>query len=129
MKSIRDYLANGGRAVVALDANLQGGDPSPELLEVLKEWNLTTTHTIIVDPLSKMLGVDAAVPIIANFNKDHAISKDFQAQCYYPFARPVDTLPATPGMTAHWLAQSTPKSWAVADIKVAAVGGQPGACR
>jgi ABC-type uncharacterized transport system involved in gliding motility auxiliary subunit len=121
--AIRDYLANGGRAIIAVDLNIKGDEYSPELTTILAEWNLKAGNAMVVDPLSKMLGVDASVPILATYNKEQAIVKDFQAQCYFPFARPVEAAGnAATGVTPVWMAQTTPKSWAVTDLKQLASG-------
>jgi ABC-type uncharacterized transport system involved in gliding motility auxiliary subunit len=116
--AIRDYLANGGRAIVAVDINIKGGEFAPELLALLQEWNVKAVPALIVDPLSRMLGVDAAVPVLASFSKDNPITKDFQASCYFPFTRPLEIIPGAPAsLNAQWLAQTTPKSWAESNFK------------
>ena len=131
VKQIREYLGNGGRAIVALDLNLgkgpggatAGGDYAPEILAILADWNIKVGNAMIVDPLSKMMGVDAAVPLLTTYNKENAITRDFQAQCFFPFARPVEAAGnAATGITPVWLAKTTPKSWAVTDMKALASG-------
>jgi ABC-type uncharacterized transport system involved in gliding motility auxiliary subunit len=118
IKTLKAYLENGGRALIALDINVKGGEYAPELMPVLEGWNVKPSWAVIVDPLSKMLGVDAAVPIVATYSKEHAITRDFQANSFFPFARPLDIVPGAPqGMTVQWLGQTTPKSWAVTDSK------------
>ena len=117
VKVIREYLAQGGRAIIALDVNLKGGEYSPELNGILQSWYVKPITALIVDPLSRMLGVDAAVPILATFSKESEITKDFQGNCYFPFARPLEVIAGAPaGMTVHWIAQTTPKSWGVVDL-------------
>jgi len=117
VKILRDYLANGGRAVISVDVNIKGGEYAPELYPLIQEWHVKPLPGLIVDPVSRMLGVDASVPVLPTFSKEHSITKDFQAQCYFPFARPVEILPGAPaGMNVQWLAQTTPKSWAVMDM-------------
>jgi ABC-type uncharacterized transport system involved in gliding motility auxiliary subunit len=123
VKALREYLADGGRAIFALDINIKGGEMAPELMPVLNEWNIKATQAMIVDPFSKMLGVDAAVPILATFNKEQPITKDFQIQCGFPFTRPIeDAGNAASGIKPVWLAQTTPKSFAVTDMKMLATG-------
>jgi ABC-type uncharacterized transport system involved in gliding motility auxiliary subunit len=123
VKTLKAYLENGGRALIALDMNVKGGEYAPELTPLLEAWNIKPSWAIVVDPLSKMLGVDAAVPIVATYSKDHAITKDFQANSFFPFARPLDVIPGAPqGMSVQWLGQTTPKSWAVTDSKQLASG-------
>lgn len=123
VKLIQDYLNQGGRALIALDVNIKGGEYAPELLPVLASWNVKPVWTVIVDPLSKMLGVDASVPIVASYSKEHAITKSFDMNSFFPIARPLEVLPGAPGgLTAQWIAQTTPKSWGVADAQQLAKG-------
>ncbi|MGZ3687389.1 MAG: GldG family protein, partial [Bdellovibrionota bacterium] len=123
VKVLRDYLAGGGRAIIALDLNLKGIEQAPELNTLLADWHVKNEMALIVDPLSKMLGVDAAVPILATYNKENPITKDFQTNCYFPFTRPVEVVPGAPvEMKVQWLGQTTPKSWAVTDLKMLASG-------
>ncbi|MGZ3709230.1 MAG: hypothetical protein ACXWPM_10850, partial [Bdellovibrionota bacterium] len=50
-------------------------------------------------------------------------TKDFQTNCYFPFTRPVEVVPGAPvEMKVQWLGQTTPKSWAVTDLKMLASG-------
>ena len=122
IKIIRDYL-NGGRAVIAIDVNIKGGEYSPELLSLLGEWNIKSTpQAMIVDPISKMLGVDASVSVIAAFNKDQAITKDMQGNSFFPFLRPLDIEKTDPALKADWLGQTTNKSWAVTDMRALSSG-------
>ncbi|OFZ81779.1 MAG: hypothetical protein A2583_11120 [Bdellovibrionales bacterium RIFOXYD1_FULL_53_11] len=122
--AVREYLADGGHAIIAMDINVKGGhETSPELIKLLAEWHVRPTQALIVDPLSRMLGVDAAVPIVATYSKDSPVTKDFQMSCYFPFARPLEIIPDPPaGMNVKWIAQTTPKSWAETDFKELASG-------
>ena len=123
VKMIQEYLDKGGRAIVALDLNIKGGEYASELFPVLEEWHIQPLKALVVDPLSRMLGVDASVAILASFSKDSPITKDFQGNCAFPFMRPLEiSAGAPPSMNIHWLAQSTPKSWAVMDLKDLAKG-------
>lgn len=115
---VKQYLANGGRVLFALDIDVKKGkDKSPELLPVLREWFVSFDEALIVDPLSRLLGGDAAMPILATFAQDHAITKDFQTNCFFPFARPLEITKDIPSdIKVNWLAKTTPKSWGEADF-------------
>jgi ABC-type uncharacterized transport system involved in gliding motility auxiliary subunit len=122
-RTLEAYLANGGRAVIALDLNLKGSEFAPEMSRILESWHVKPVQAMVIDPFSRMLGVDASVPILATFSKDHPITRDFQGNCYFPFVRPIEVVPGAPaGMNAQWLAQTTPKSWKVTDLKQLATG-------
>jgi len=121
--AIKNYLDNGGHALLALDMNFRGPEYTPELLTLIESWNVKAVPAVIVDPVSKMLGVDASVSIVANYQKDHAITKDFQANSLLPFSRPLEVIPNAPaGVTVQWLGQTTPKSFAISDMKMFASG-------
>jgi ABC-type uncharacterized transport system involved in gliding motility auxiliary subunit len=116
-KALKDYLDNGGRMIVALDLNIKGGESSPELLGVLKEWGITALPALVVDPIARAFNMDASVAIVATYSKQSPITQDFQANTLFPITRPLDAVtPAVAGLTPLWIAQSTPNSWAVMDL-------------
>ncbi|MCM2276504.1 MAG: GldG family protein [Oligoflexia bacterium] len=124
IKALSEYLAGGGRALIALDVNLKGGDHAPELFPVLEAWQVKPGWAVIVDPYARLSGVDAAVPLV-NFSREHAITKDFQVTMpgAFPFARPIDIAPGAPaGLKVEWIGQTSPKSWGVTDAKELASG-------
>lgn len=122
-KAVSNYLENGGRAFVALDLNLKGPEYSPELNSVLEKWYVRADRGLVVDPLSRMLGVDSSVAIVASFSKDHAITKGFQGNAFFPFSRPIEILSGAPsGLQISWIGQTTPKSWMVSDMSQIARG-------
>ena len=117
LKMLTDYLNDGGRLVIGFDAAITSADQTKELKAILQTWGIDVKPGLIIDPVSKMLGVDASVPIIAQFNKKQSIVKDFEQQCYFPFARPIDQVnPAPAGIKSDWLGKTTPKSWDELDM-------------
>jgi ABC-type uncharacterized transport system involved in gliding motility auxiliary subunit len=123
VKTLSDYLDNGGRVVMGVEAVVTGPDETKELKELLKNWGVEVKGGLVIDPVSRMLGVDASVPIIAQFNNELAITKDFKQQCYFPFTRPLDVISPTPeGLKAKWMAKTTPKAWGEMDMKSIAKG-------
>jgi len=117
VKAISQYLQEGGRAIIALDVNLKGAEYAHELVGMLSSWHIRPVTAMIVDPLSRMLGVDASVAVLANFSRSNPITRDFQTNCAFPLTRPIDILPGVPSdLKVEWLAQTTPKSWAVSDL-------------
>lgn len=123
VKLIKSYLDNGGRAIVAIDVNFKGPEFAPELIPVLADWHIKPENAMVIDPLSRMLGVDSSVAILATFSKDSPITRDFQGSCAFPFTRPLDIVPGAPaGMNVQWLAETTAKSWVITDLKQIASG-------
>jgi ABC-type uncharacterized transport system involved in gliding motility auxiliary subunit len=127
LKLITEYLANGGRAVIALDLNIKGAEPMAELIGLLRNWHVDVGTALIVDPASRQFGVDAAAPIIAQFAPDSPITREFGASrsaAVFPFVRPVEVLKDAPaGLGVKWLGQTTPNSWAVTDLSKLAKSG------
>lgn len=123
IKALSDYLAGGGRLMVAFDINVKGGgEYSPELIDLISRWNIKPMVAMIVDPVSRMLGVDASVPLLAEFNQSSPLTKDFRATSFFPFSRPLDLTSTTPGITPVWLAKTSAKSWGITDIKSLSTG-------
>lgn len=123
VKLLNDYLNEGGRLVVAVDGVITGGDQTKELRTLLQSWGVEIKGGLVIDPVSKMLGVDASVPIIAQFNKENTIVKDFSQQCYFPFSRPVDVAGTLPeGLKGSFIGKTTPKAWAETDLAGLAKG-------
>lgn len=128
IKALNEYLDAGGRMLLALDLSLRGPDSSPELVPLIENWGVTTKKMMILDPYSRLLGVDASVPVIAQFNEAQNITRDFtkdaRINCFFPFARPLMAKGGIEGVTVEWLAKSTPNSWAESDLVSLAKGAK-----
>jgi ABC-type uncharacterized transport system involved in gliding motility auxiliary subunit len=123
VKLLNDYLTEGGRMVVGVDATLNGQDQNKELKAILESYGVSLKNALIVDPVSKMVGVDATVPIMATFNKETALGKDFQGQCYFPFSRPLELVnPAPEGLKTTWISKTTPNAFGETDFAGLAKG-------
>jgi ABC-type uncharacterized transport system involved in gliding motility auxiliary subunit len=122
-KLLSEYLQQGGRMVVGVDATVTGSDQGQEIRSLLSRYGIDVKNGLLIDPVSKMLGVDASVPMMAQFNKDTTLGKDFAAQAFFPFSRPVDLVnPAPEGLKTAWLAKSTPKAFSETDLAGLAKG-------
>ncbi len=120
---LSDYLKNGGNAFLALDPNLKGNDFHPELTKLLSEWYIEVKHNLVLDPTSRLLGQNAAVPLIAIYNKDHPITKEAQQTSLFPLTSTVEIKNGAPAtLKVNWLAKSTPRSFAMTDFKSIATG-------
>ena len=123
IKVLADYLDMGGRLIVGIDAVITQTDQSKELKALLQTWGVDVKSGLIIDPVSKMLNVDVSVPIIAQFNKETAIGKEFAQQCFFPFTRPIDVTSSIPeGLKATWIGKTTPKAWDEMDLASIAKG-------
>ena len=123
LKILKDYLANGGRMVLAYNLDPKAGQFPAGIEELLKDWYIKPVLGLVIDPVSRMLGMDTSMPVIATHSKDSAITKDFQGNAFFPFATPLEIIPGAPGsLTLTWLGQTTPKSILVSDMKALASG-------
>lgn len=120
VKAITEFLDHGGRALFALDFSMRGPDSSQEVAAILEEWGIGTKKLMILDPLSRLLSIDASVPVIGIFNEAQPITRDFtkdsRISCFFPFSRPLFANGKVEGLSVEWLAKSSPNSWAESDI-------------
>ncbi len=123
IKMLGDYLDQGGRLIIAFEAAITQADQTKELQGLLKNWGVDVKGGLIIDPVSRMLGVDASVPIIAQFNSAVAITKDTKQQSYFPMSRPLEVIsPAPEGLHAEWMAKTTEKAMGLNNVKANAKG-------
>jgi ABC-type uncharacterized transport system involved in gliding motility auxiliary subunit len=123
IKAIREYLAQGGRVVLSYELDPRQGKFPSGVEEILKDWYVKPTLGIIIDPVSRMLGVDMSMPVIATFSKENPITQDFQGQAFFPFSTPVEIMKDAPSsLKLTWLGKTTPKSMLINDLKQFATG-------
>lgn len=118
MKTLSNYLAEGGRMIVALDLDVRrGADPSPEFTKLIGEWNLDAKVALILDPVSRVLQLEPTYPIMAGYSKTSKITQDMQGNAVFPFTRPI-VVSATPteGLKFDGLVQTTPSAWGEAQL-------------
>ncbi len=119
-KLIREYLNNGGRAIIAIDLLLKskGGETSPELVSILKDWGIQAESALIIDPVSRALNLEPTVPIAPTFSMQHPITADMSGNVIAPLSRPLTiqkTLP--PNVAVEAIASTTPNAWGERDMK------------
>jgi ABC-type uncharacterized transport system involved in gliding motility auxiliary subunit len=109
---IRNFLTQGGRAIISLDANMQGENMSDRLVALLEEWHVSPQNAFAVDPLARMFNMEAVVAVVPTFNDRHPVARDRPPQVLMPFLRPLKISEGTPRhLNVQWLAQTTPGSW------------------
>ena len=117
IKALGAYFDQGGRAIIAMEAQLIASDQTKDLQELLRSWGIHPKTGLIIDPLSRQLNADASVPLIFQYNTDHPVTKEIANQGYFPLSRPID--PASPepvGIKTAWLAKTSPKAWSESDL-------------
>lgn len=118
-KVLREYYQKGGAVIVMLD---------PDAPDPLKKWaqetfQVTFTGGVIIDPLSRLLGGDLRVPIVAEY-ASHPITKDFNLATAYPLAQGVE-FKDPKGVLITPIVKSSQASFLKVDPQAAATAGQP----
>lgn len=117
VKLLKDYLAAGGRMYVAFDLTLDT-EPAQELITVLDDWYIKPKRAVILDAASRLFQSDPTVPVVQEFSRTHAVTRDALIQAYFPFTRPIELKPNPPAdLKIDWLAKTMPTSWAESNFE------------
>ena len=108
--SIEEYLKNGGRVLVFLEPFMDGG-----LGEMLKSYGIQITDDIVVDKMSRVMGGDYLLPMVANYGH-HTITEGFELTSLFSVARSIEkTEKDITGISITPLAFTSPQSWSETD--------------
>ena len=125
--ALRTYLGKAGKVLLEIDPPSKVGAPdATSLVALAKEWNIDVGSDIVVDAsgMGRLIGTDASVPVAATYPA-HPITERFSILTAYPLAR--SAVPATggaEGRTAQPFIESSPRSWAEADVKALLTSGE-----
>lgn len=112
VESIKRYLREGGSVLIFLEPFNDAG-----LEEFLKTHGILIAPDMIVDKLSRVMGGDYLLPMVANYGF-HEITKDFRLTSFFHMARSVREAQEDPeGITLMSLASTSASSWAETDRK------------
>ena len=127
LDALRKYLAKSGKLLLALDPPEKPGSPPLTNLKTLAhEWGVDVGDNVVVDVsgMGSLIGTDASVPVAASYPR-HAINERFNLMTAYPLARAIAPVSGgVGGHTAQAIVESSPKSWAEADLASLLSGGQ-----
>jgi ABC-type uncharacterized transport system involved in gliding motility auxiliary subunit len=108
---VKKYLDEGGRVLCMIDP----GAPLTGLDAILREWKIKSPDLMVVDLLTRLLGVDPFTAVAVEFS-DHEITKDFRtANLFFPHARPV-LLEEDQAGDGTELLKTGKSSWAESDL-------------
>jgi ABC-type uncharacterized transport system involved in gliding motility auxiliary subunit len=99
------YLENGGSVFLLTDPDTETG-----LESFLQTWGIALTRDYVVDPMSRLFGVDSRAPVVNQYTH-HDITKNFTLATILPLVRSVNVKP-TPGVKTTKLLQTAETSWA-----------------
>jgi ABC-type uncharacterized transport system involved in gliding motility auxiliary subunit len=123
---LRSYLNRGGKLLVLLDPPQKtDAPPLTNVLALLKEWSVSAGNDAVLDPLSRLRGAEADVPVAAPPYPFHEITSTFKMLTAYPFARSMKAAESVAaGQQVTSFIQSGPGSWAETDLKTLTTRGE-----
>jgi ABC-type uncharacterized transport system involved in gliding motility auxiliary subunit len=119
--ALNKYLtSNAGKVLLMLDPPEKGeANALPNLVALARDWGIDAEETVVVDVsgMGRLIGTDEATPVAANY-PSHPITDRFNILTAYPLARAVAPVSGgVNGRTAQTFVESSPRSWAEADLK------------
>jgi ABC-type uncharacterized transport system involved in gliding motility auxiliary subunit len=119
--ALKKYLDKAGKLLLEIDPPEKPENPQlANLIALAHDWDMAVGNDIVVDVsgIGQLIGTDQSVPVAAPPYPSHAITQRFNLLTAYPFARSVTPVPGgVNGHTAQGFVQTSPRSWAEADIK------------
>ena len=124
---LKAYLGKGGKVLFMLDPPDRAESPDlTAVIALLKEWGIEVGSNVVVDVsgMGQLFGTGAEVPVAAKYNP-HPITEGFRLITAYPLARSVGSISGNAsGRFPQALVETSPSSWAEADIKKLTTSGQ-----
>jgi ABC-type uncharacterized transport system involved in gliding motility auxiliary subunit len=113
LDTIGAYLNNGGKALVLLDP-----DHPQDLVDFLAGYKLRIGRDLVLDAsgVGQLFGAGPAMPLITNYDKDLAITKDFGVMTFYPNTCSVTPMEDKDGYEIKEILKTTNNSWAETDL-------------
>lgn len=127
LDAVKAYLERNGKLLLMLDPPVNAAAPDvPNLIAFAHEWGVDVSNTIVVDAsgMGRLIGADASVPIAANY-PSHPITERFTVLTAYPLSRGLTVVQGgVNGHSAVAVVESSPQSWAEADVKALMTSGE-----
>jgi ABC-type uncharacterized transport system involved in gliding motility auxiliary subunit len=125
--ALKRYVAKGGKVMFLLDPPEKTEAALPLITGFLKEWAIDVGNDVVLDAsgIGQLLGTDASVPVAAPPYPQHPITERFTVMTAFPLARSVRAVEGgAGGRNAQPFVQTSPQSWAEADLSGLTGGGQ-----
>jgi ABC-type uncharacterized transport system involved in gliding motility auxiliary subunit len=117
--AIRSFVKAGGKALLMVEPELK--EAYPNLVALLKEWNIQAGKDIVVDVsgIGQLFGANELTPIVGPPYPYHEITKDFKIMTAFSLARSMEAgKGSVEGVTAQNLLQTSGQSWAESDLSL-----------
>lgn len=130
IEAINTYLAAGGKLVMLIDIQAKpDAAPLTNLIALAKSWGIAIGNDLIVDAsgMGRAFGAGPEVPVAMTY-PSHPITEKFdRVMTAYRLARSVTPIEGgTDGRIAQRVVESSPQSWAEADLASLKAGSQVG---
>jgi ABC-type uncharacterized transport system involved in gliding motility auxiliary subunit len=127
VEALKKYLAGSGKLLLEIDPpDKPDSPPLTSLIALAHDWGSDIGNDIVVDAsgMGRLIGTDASVPVVANY-PSHPITERYNFMTAYPLARSVaPVMGGVNGHIAQTFIESSPRSWAEADIKGLLTSGE-----
>lgn len=121
LEAVSKFLDEGGRALFAIDPEVEGTNNLKTLVALLEAWNIKSPNELILDEISAKLPMvgDVTSIVVQNLSKDHVITKDMPpaSRILFAVSRPLEAIPNPPaGLNVTWLAKSLRSAFTINDF-------------
>jgi ABC-type uncharacterized transport system involved in gliding motility auxiliary subunit len=116
---LEKYLEKSGKLLLQLDAPGPDESPLPNLAALARKWGIEVGNNLILDQtgMGQLFGGQAETPVAANY-PSHPITTRLDVMTAFRVARSVTPVSGgTDGRTAQTIVETSPRSWAEADLK------------
>ena len=107
LDKITAFVKKGGRALFMVDP---GG--FPRLTTYLSGFGFELTSDLIMDKMSQVYGANYLTPVVAQYDKNHPITRDFELATFFPLTRSIH-IKEEPTKGSFDIAKTSDKSWTV----------------
>ena len=120
--ALKKYLDKAGKLLMMVDPpDKPDAPPEPNLIALAHDWGVDLGNDIVVDAsgMGRLIGTDASVPVAATY-PSHPITKSGRSTCSRRIRWPVRRRRSAGGVNGHTaqpFVETSPRSWAEADIK------------
>ncbi|MBI5286541.1 MAG: GldG family protein [Deltaproteobacteria bacterium] len=111
LTKVEAYIGRSGKVLFMLDPG-----SAPTLVAFLKKYGFSIGDDMIIDKLSQVFGANYLTPVVAEYDKEHPVTRDFDIATFFPVARSVE-VERNPQKGIYALARTGPASWGETDLK------------
>jgi ABC-type uncharacterized transport system involved in gliding motility auxiliary subunit len=121
IKILERYLDRNGKLLVALDPDL-AIDKHLDLRQFISKYHINLRNDLVIDQKSFVNGSNGSIPLVESFNADHAITKKFKGQVFFPLTSSLEEYEPEKKLESEKVSflMSTnpfPDSWGETDLK------------